>query len=225
MPIPAMGDVLEYARHLGLRRTLYRSAYVMANQVVAVSIFNCLQLRPEDVNTALLASGGRYERRFLGPGEIRRFAGALGPSGKRVAHEALARGDACYAVLDGGRLASFSCYSPHPTPILNDLMVGFDPPRWYMYGAWTPVSHRGRRLHGLGVIGASLELFERGVPALVGVYERTNYRSMVSAQRMGWKPCGTLFRLGVGHWTRLGGSAEAQRIGIRLERRELGSRV
>ena len=50
----------------------------------------------------------------------------------------------------------------------------------------------------------------------VGVYERTNYRSMVSALRMGWRPCGTLYRVQVGSWMRLGRSAGARDVGMRL---------
>jgi hypothetical protein len=225
MRIPAAGVVLEYARRLGLRRTFYRGAYVMANEVIALSIFDCLLLRLENVNTALIDPADRYECRFLEPNEVDRFAGELDAVAERVAREAVTRGDACYAVLDGGRLANFGCYAPRPTPILNDLMVNFDPPRWYMYGAFTPVRYRGRRLHALGVLSASLELFDRGIPALVTVYERTNYLSMVSALRMGWKPCGTLFRVGIGPWIRLGRTAETQATGMRLEQREVESQV
>jgi hypothetical protein len=62
-------------------------------------------------------------------------------------------------------------------------------------------------------------LFDRGVSGFVGVYERTNYRSMVSALRMGWRPCGTLYRLRVGSWMRLVHSADARAVGMRLEPR------
>jgi hypothetical protein len=224
MRIPAAGEALEYARRLGFRRAFYRGAYVMVNQVFPLTIFDCLQLRPEDVNRALVDSADRYECRFLEPDEIDRFAGDLDRVSERVARDALTRGDACYAVLDGERLANLGCFAPQPTPVVNDLIVNFDPPYWYMYGAFTPLPYRGRRLHALGVLGGSLALFERGVPALVTVYERTNYPSMVSALRMGWKPCGSLSRIGIGSRAHHGRSAEAKAIGMRLEQRPVESR-
>lgn len=225
MRIPAVQEVLEYARRLGLHRTFYRGAYVMVNKAIALSIFDCLQLRHEDVNSALVDSADRYECRFLEPDEVGRFAAGLGATGERVAREALTRGDACYAVLDGGRAVNLGFYAHRPTPILNDLTVNFDPPYRYMHGALTAAPYRGRRLHALGVLGASRELFDRGIPALVGVYERTNYRSMLSALRMGWKPCGTLVRVGIGRWMHLGRTAETRVTGMRLERRQLEGRA
>ncbi len=221
MSIPPAGEILDYARRLGWRRTLLRGAYVMTNQLVAVSIYDCLQLRPEDVNAALVESAGAYECRFLAPDEVDRFAGELDSPTIRTVREAFARGDVCYVVLDDEHLANIGFYSNRPTPVMNDLVVHFDPPYWYMYGAFTPVAYRGRRLHALGVLGGALELFDRQVPGLVTVYERTNYRSMVSALRMGWKPCGVLYRVGVGPWMRLGRTAAARAVGMRLEPRHV----
>jgi hypothetical protein len=197
----------------------------MVNKVIVLSLFDCLRLRLEDVNTALLDSAGRYECRFLEPNEVDRFAGELDSVSERVAREAATRGDACYAVLDAERLANLALYASRPTPVLNDLIVHFDRPYWYMYGAFTPPPYRGRRLHGLGVLGGALELFDRGVPELVTVYERTNYASMVSALRMGWKPCGRLSRIGIGPWTRHGRTAETHATGMRLEQRQVASQA
>jgi hypothetical protein len=204
---------------------LLRGAYVMTNQLVAVSIFDCLQLRPEDVNTELVTSAGAYECRFLAPDEVDRFASELESSPVPIIGEALARGDACYVVLDGERLANIGFYSSRPTPVLNDLVVHFDPPYWYMYGGFTPVAYRGRRLHALGVLGGALELFDRQIPGLVTVYERTNYRSMVSALRMGWQPCGTLYRIGVWPWMYLSRTAAARAVGMHLEPRHLEAHI
>lgn len=217
MRIPRPGEMIDYARRLGVRRALYRGAYVLVNQGIALSILDCLALRPANVQHRLLDEADRHERRFLEHEEVERLLGVLGSVEARVAGQAIARGDACYAILDDGRLANFGCYSPRPTPVLNDLVVGFDPPSWYMYGAYTPPAYRGRRLHAVGVLGAALELFDRGVPSLVTVYERTNYRSMVSALRMGWRPCGSLYRIAAGRWVRMGRTSEAEHVGMQLE--------
>jgi hypothetical protein len=217
MLIPSAGEVIDYSRRLGARRALGRGAYVAANNVLALSILDCVRLGREDVDESFADPGAEYECRFLEPDEVRAFAGELDATARKVAVEAIARGDRCYGVFESGQPANLSCYSPHPTPVLNDLVVHFDSPRWYMYGAWTPPAYRGRRLHALGVLRAALELFDQDVPELVGVCERTNYRSLVSARRMGWKASGALYRVGLGPWGRLGRSRAAGRLGMRLE--------
>jgi hypothetical protein len=219
MVVPTPAEVLDYARHLGVRRTALRAAYVAANRVVPLSVFQCVRLSPADVNAALAAPDGAFEGRFLDPGSLERQAGTLDPAARRVIRGALDRDDACYAVFDGDRLANVGFYATRPTPVLNDLVVHFDPRHRYMHGAYTPPGYRGHRLHALGVLGAARALFAAGVPALVGVYERTNYRSMVSALRMGWVPCGTLYRVGTGRWMRLGRTAAAAALGMHLETR------
>jgi hypothetical protein len=219
MRIPPATDVRDYVRHLGVRRTLLRGAYVLANQVVALSIFDCVRLRPEDLVADAVVESGAFQGRFAHPSELGRLANDLDGVGQRVLGEARERGDSCYVVFDGPRLANISFYADRPVAILNDLMVHFQAPWWYMHGAYTPTAYRGRRLHAVGIRGAARELFDRGVSGFVGVYERTNYRSMVSALRMGWRPCGTLYRLRIGSWMRLGHSADARAVGMRLEPR------
>jgi hypothetical protein len=220
--VPRPTQAREYVRWLGLRRALYRSAYVVANRVVALSVLDCLELRLDDLSSTLVEAAEGYERGFLEPAQATAFAGTLEPAAAEIVCEAAARGDACYALLEDGEPISVGCYSPRPTPVLNDLIVHFEPPDWYMFGGYTPPRHRGRRLHGIGVVSAALELFEQGVPALVTVCERTNYASLNSALRMGWKPCGTIHRVGIGPWTRLGRSADARGRRMRLERRVKG---
>jgi hypothetical protein len=207
-------------QHLGLRRSALRGAYVAVNKLVALSIFDCVELRPEQANRAALAGACGYDCGFLEPEEIERHASILEPVGERIAREAALRGDSCFALLDRGRLVSVGFYAQQATPIVGDLVVDFDQPAWYMYGAFTAPEYRGAGLHGAGVIAAALALFERGVPRLVGVYERTNYRSMVSALRMGWTRCGSLSRVGIGGRTRLSGTRRAREAGMRLRLRE-----
>jgi hypothetical protein len=217
MKIPASGEILDYARRLGWRRALLRGTYVTANQLATVSIFDCFRLRCEDVNAALTRGDRDYDCRFVTPDEARCLAASCDRTMAQILGEALARGDAPYVILDGSELASIGLYSERPTPLMSDLTVHFDPPAWYMCRGYTLMAYRGRRLHALGILRAALELFDRGVPQLVTVCERTNYPAIVSVYRMGWQPCGAIYRVGIGSWTRLGRTAGARAVGMRLQ--------
>ena len=216
MQIPGGSEILDYARRVGWRRAFFRGSYVAANQAVTLSVFDCFQLRPADIPLALTRADGDYECRFLAQDEVGRFAGQLDAPFAKALHDSVARGDAAYVILDGERLASIGLYSEAPTAILSDLVVGFEPPSRYMYRGYTQVAYRGRRLHALGILRAAQELFDRHVPMLVTVCERTNYPATISVRRMGWQPSGALFRIGVGPWTLLGRTSSARTLGMRL---------
>ena len=217
MSIPAPADVFDYIRRLGWRRALLRGAYVAANQLISLSVFDCLRLGRDDINVKLAELSSRYECRFLDPGEADRFEGQLEGLTARNLRRAEVCGDAVYVVLDGERLANIGFYAAGPTPVQDDLVIHFAPPSRYMYGGYTPVAYRGSRLHALGILRAARELFEQHVPQLVSVCERTNYRAAVSVSRMGWKPCGTLCRVGLGPRNWIGRTATASALGMDLQ--------
>jgi len=219
MKVPGSVEILGFARRLGWRRAFFRGVYVATNQAVRLSIFDCFRLRREDINTELTKTVGGYECRFLAPHEASRFFCQLDSEVARSLHEALARGDKAYVILDGERLASIGLYAEAPTPILSDLTVHFDPPSWYMYRGYTQAAYRGQRLHALGILRAAVELFDLQVPQLVTLCERTNYPATISVHRMGWQRCGALYRVGIGPWTRLGQTATARANGMRLQLR------
>jgi hypothetical protein len=223
MRVPGAGAILDYARRLGWRRALGRSLYVAVNQILTLSIFDCFRLRREDVNEELCRAGGGFECRFLAPGELPEVAAQLDAEYAAALRAAVARGDEAYLVLDGGRLASIGLYAAGPAPLLDDLVVLHAPPARYMYRGLTFEAYRGKRLHALGILRAALELHERGVPELVTVCERTNYPATVSVLRMGWRPGGALYRVGLGRWSRLGGTAAARALGMRLALRSSGA--
>lgn len=216
MAIPGSAEIVEYGRRLGWRRAVARGAYVAANRVATLSIFDCYHMGPEHVNRALIEAGDDFECRFLAPHEAHHFASQLDGSLARLLPQAMAAGDAAYVILEGDRLASIGLYAAGPTPLLNDLMVYFEAPARYMYRGYTQARYRGLRLHAAGILRAAQELFAQGVPQLVTVCERTNYPATVSVLRMGWQPCGAVYRVGIGPWTKLGRTELTRGIGMEL---------
>ena len=130
--------------------------------------------------------------------------------------------DRCYGIIDKDILVNFGFFSRHPAPLLGDLEVHFDHAYWYMYGGWTAAEYRGRRLHGRGVLGGSLEILEGGATALVTVTEWTHYPSIISSLRMGWQPSGKLVCLGSGPRRMFFATKKAKALGMCFEPREKG---
>ena len=225
MTVPGRGQVRAYAKRLGWRRTIARALYVGSNQVLDLSILDCFRMRREDIIASLARNPRRYDCGFLSPAKAERLATQLDADVAAGLREAIRRGDEAYAILDRGRLASIGLYASADTPVLNDLLVRFEPPARYMYRGFTQDEYRGQRLHALGILRAAGELFDRGVPQLVTVVEHTNYPASISVHRMGWRPCGFLYRFGWGGRYRLGRSRTAAGMGMELRRRDPVDRV
>jgi hypothetical protein len=216
LDIPSPQTVLDYIRRLGVRRSLVRGAYVAVNQLVSLSVFDCIRMGPENINKALTEIPNGYECRFLKPGEAGRFEGQLtGIAAKNLRH-AVAQDDDIYVVLDGDRVANIGYYGAGPTPVQDNLVIHFLPPSRYMYGGYTTAAYRGGRLHALGILRAAQDLFDRQVPHLVSVCERTNYRAAVSVFRMGWQPHGLLYHVGIGSRNWIGRTAAGRNLGMEL---------
>ena len=96
------------------------------------------------------------------------------------------RGDRCYVITDGRRIASYGWYSCRSTPIFGGLMFCFDPAYTYMYKGYTHPDYRGLRLHAIGMSRALAESSGPDCRGLVSFVERTNQSSLKSCYRMGY---------------------------------------
>jgi hypothetical protein len=118
---------------------------------------------------------------------------------KSFLDEALAKGDECYAIFQGETLASYGWYSTRATRIdPPDLWVNFAESYVYMYNGFTHPSHRGKRLHAIGMTQALALYLSRGHRGLVSYVESTNYASRKSTVRMGYSEFGTIFIVRIG---------------------------
>ena len=106
---------------------------------------------------------------------------------------ALAKGDECYAILDGNQPAAYGWYAHSPTPMSDGLLVHFGPAYVYMYKGFTLDAYRGRRLHAIGMTRALAAYQARGFKGLVSYIEADNLNSLKSAYRMGYVDFGRVF--------------------------------
>lgn len=116
---------------------------------------------------------------------------------------ALAKGDRCYAVLDGDTLASYKWCSSRPTDINEHLRLFFGNEWIYSYKALTLPDYRGRRLHArltAMVLSEALVGSAKGVVCCVDI---NNVPSLKSFARMGATRVGMLsaVRLCGTYWT------------------------
>ena len=107
--------------------------------------------------------------------------------------QAVSRGDQCYVIYDGPKLVSLGWYSNHPTHLSDELTLSFDRSWMYMYKGYTLRSHRGKRLHGIGMTKALYTYTERGARGLIGYVRSTNVQSLRSAENMGYRTFGEIY--------------------------------
>ena len=173
-------------------REAIASVGLRAADVAYVHVLQVLSIRR--VDEAFLRVDPRYEHGFLDEPALRRFArDDVYDISDRFLDEALARGDRCYAIVDGGRLASFGWYARRPTPIEPGLHLCFDPRSVYMYKGFTHEDYRGRRLHAIGMTRALSHVLSEGADGIVSYVATTNASSLRSCYRMGYEDVGRIY--------------------------------
>ena len=127
----------------------------------------------------------------------------------------------CFAALAGDRLAAFGCYTVKyvkPEQAAGAAM-SFPADVVYMSYGFTHPDFRGARLHGL-VMGLALrELASFGITKLVSIVARSNYASLKSCYRLGYRNLGNMITVGgrkraIGVYPRA-----AKQLGVRFGRK------
>ncbi len=146
------------------------------------------RLTPPDAPLAELP----YETRFLDASEVARFSDQAPALRAKFTNEAEARGDRCYAIIDGERLASFGWYATRPLVVAFGMYIHFDPSYVYMHTGYTHPDYRGQRLHGIGKAKALRVLADEGIRGMLSCVDADNVNSLRSCQRLGCRPCGVI---------------------------------
>lgn len=182
--------LLKIRRH-GVARTLYEAAVKSLSAIADFKILRGVFVdRPDP---AFLEC--RYETRILRDAELREFArDPVNEMSPEFVDEAIARGDQCYAICDGPRLAAYGWYAFGETPIgIPGLVLRFSPGHVYMYKGFTHEDYRGQRLHAIGMTLALRHYLAAGYRGIVSYVESTNFDSLKSCYRMGYAVFGTVY--------------------------------
>jgi ribosomal protein S18 acetylase RimI-like enzyme len=211
-----LARIRKNAVDFGWPATLQAVAQGAVNQFALLRVLQCVQV--SDVDPDYLAIDSRFQHGFLDIATLQRFSSDprydLTP---QFLDDALAKGDRCYGIIDGDRLASFGWYSAMPTKISNDLWFCFDQRYVYMYKGFTDPSYRGQRLHARGMTLALGRFRDRGAKGLVSYVDATNFASLRSCYRMGYSDVGKIYCLRAADHYWIHADAGCRRVGVALQ--------
>ena len=190
-----MKGIYDNARSFGVGAAVRDLEYRAINHILDVRILKGMTAVMEDVDRSLFDTGG-FAVRIGGADELR--AAAATPTwaeemSPTFVEQALGRGDECAAIFDGDKLVSIGWYARRPTPISPSLSLAFDPAWTYMYKGFTLKSHRGKRLHGIGMTFALDHYTKAGARGLISYVEFNNLSSLRSVEKMGYRLFGDIY--------------------------------
>jgi GNAT superfamily N-acetyltransferase len=192
------GDFRQTAERFGMRAVAYDLAMRALNRLVVFRVF--VGVRADTLDPAFLELDERFRFTLLTEAMLARFTTDEFEIAPAFLRQALERGDECYGILDGNVLASYGWYSSAPTRIYPpDLVLHFNPEYIYTYKAFTHPNYRGRRLHAIAMTKALQAYLARHFKGLVCYVESTNFSSLKSVYRMGYKDIGKIYMAKVFH--------------------------
>lgn len=188
----AVRHVLDNAKSFGPSAALHDLQQRAVNRIVPFQIMKGMTAVLPDINPGLFDHGS-FRAGFATQDELLAHTGAEYEMSPAFVRESLGKGDECYALFDGDRLASFGWYSNQPTLISDRLLLHFDPSWVYMYKGYTHPDYRGKRLHGIGMSLALRAYTERGSQGLISYVKSNNFQSLRSIERMGYRIFGEIY--------------------------------
>ena len=164
------------------------------NKILTIKILKCVILTK--FKLPVLGLDPKLKVGFLNEHEIKNYFGKgyndLPPS---FAEEAIHKKDKCICIIDDNdSIAGYSWYSNKDTPSgFHHLNFSFDPSYIYTYKVFTPIKHRGKRLHSLHMNLALSHFTNIGFKGIICHIYSDNFDSLKSSYRMGFKDIGSIF--------------------------------
>ncbi|RMH66329.1 MAG: GNAT family acetyltransferase [Calditrichaeota bacterium] len=165
--------------------------YSFLNKISFYKELQGLTVTMETLNKDYLQLDDAFQARFLSNDEL--YALSENPDtyiSRSFLERNLPKGDMCYAIMQGDVLASYGWYSDKPTLITPELELHFDPQWIYMYKGYTMPAFRGKRLHAIGMARSLQAYTEKGYKGIISYVETSNFPSLRSCDRMGYKNFG-----------------------------------
>jgi hypothetical protein len=209
-----MRQIVKRLQRHGAASTLF---YALVKALELIAEFRILRgVWIERPDPAFLDCAG-YSAGFLPPKRLREAAANPATElNDRFIDQALLRGDECYGICDGEKLASYGWYAKGRTPISSELDVLFKAGYVYMYKGFTSDDYRGQRLHAIGMTRALRYYRASGRRGIVSYVEAQNFDSLKSCFRMGYAAFGTVYLLKLfGRWLSFS-SPGCRRFGFRV---------
>lgn len=214
---PIVAKVRRRLRRHGLPATLYTYGMRALNSAVSFRILRALYLAQARPSFRKCPAG--YTAGFASQQALYGFVRQPGSElSLEFVEQALSRGDQCFAICDGLSLAAYGWYSFRPTPTgLPGTRLHFDPHWAYRYNGFTLPRYRGQRLHAFGMTLALQHYLARGFYGLVTYVESTNFDSLKSCFRAGYRAFGSIYVLQGFERPLVFATPGCGRLGLRLE--------
>ncbi|MFT3776146.1 MAG: hypothetical protein QM820_63190 [Minicystis sp.] len=210
-----IASLAEQIRRFGAREAFASLGLRVAERAADLHVLEVIVIRR--VNDEYLRIEPRYRHGFLDAPTLRSYArDAIDDFPDSFLDEALSRGDRCYAIREGERLASYGWYSRKPTPVDLGGAFQFDPRYVYMYKGFTHLDYRGRRLHAIGMTWALQHVLDEGLLGLVSYVDAANNSSLKSCYRMGYEHVGRIYAGRVRGRALALADAGARALGVRI---------
>jgi hypothetical protein len=185
-------QLLNDSKTYTLSDTVYDLIYKCVNRLAPLMVLKCVAI--DAVDRKLLQVFDSYRCEFLDPERLLALSeNREYQMGKDFLDEAISKGDECFAILDGHRIASYGWYSIKPTKVNEDLELRFDERYVYMYKGFTHPNYRGQRLHAIGMTIALDQYLNLGYSGIVSWVEANNVSSLRSCYRMGCRDIGEIY--------------------------------
>lgn len=186
-------------RHMSVCDFAEKALVRTLGNFVYIDALKCMVLTMHTVDRGILSRKVGYDEKFLSESECLYFAENYDTDMREDdVRGHFAKGDSCYAFLKGHELASYGWYSTSTTKLPSGQIVNFDPTYVYMYQGYTRKTHRGKRLHGIGMARVLKLYCHLDYKGIISMVDARNYESLRSIHRLGYRIFGRIYVIRVG---------------------------